>query len=652
MEPIIDLTEDSGSDQVQPFSFNCVPDEIIENHIFGYFWFQYWIFHFISVCKRWKQICENTKMAPKHLRIISLQQLDLGHAILFVKKYQPTILELRLGECDWTCCYAIAELVAASDCIDTLIWDPIFNNKVNIAPSKALSKIRTLVWNATFSRRIFKLFPALKQLQTRLRRSHLSTKIVYPVEELTIIEPDDIQLENVVVPKLTIVTSSKVIQRSFGEIIQLEVANMTYEQYFRYFGRTKLDLALTSGEFADAVTLLETVTSKEYENDLYKGYFASYKYPTNQVLGITDYDGIFFSNCKATEAQQLWMVNNLPVSEYVKFVCYANSGSVKEALYIMSNYGSQLMARDENKLIGSALFKLLPPNTFADAKIRNVAKKIVQSQVQYAKSMLQTKKQFDDICLLANWSNAQASLNDADLFWAMLEKGAEIPCTSLNTNAIAPSPIVAKILQEINERDPSMWFDILESGSPRKGLTIMKQYGISPTIEKNGRSLWSTWYQNGGFGDDNTIKDYINHMDSSGMTPLTSAIKNLESSTVERFLKLGADPNKYRGDSLSPLAVLLAKCAERTHCARMLLILIKNGADINAPCLYEKRMCSPLMIAVLTHCSLPTLRLLIARGARMDYCDENGRSIMDCVTESQSTYERNFKALKWLFCTK
>ncbi len=113
---------------------------------------------------------------------------------------------------------------------------------------------------------------------------------------------------------------------------------------------------------------------------------------------------------------------------------------------------------------------------------------------------------------------------------------------------------------------------------------------------------------------------------------------------VVKLLEVGADPNKFRGDKLSPLALVLDRRFDYIHeVTNFINLLVEYGVDVNTPCLFQDwvhhdqvtRMCSPLMIAVLNAIPVEIIRLLIVLGARIDYVDETGRTILECAASVQ-----------------
>jgi hypothetical protein len=270
---------------------DTIPNEILDRHTFRYYTFMHQFLVFRVVCKRWMRICESTTMAPKQLLITTKRYFDLGRAILLVKKYQPTILHFEVFYGETMSSFTIGRLVEASRSIDTLILRRYDLEEGLIHHNPSLSQIKTLVlMQCPPGLKKIAVFPNLKRLQVQ---GDIEDKL--NVEELTIIHEGNVMvqtgeyLKHTNVPKLTIVTSKKVMQKTFdGTIQELEIDNMPYEQYFRYFGYTKLHSLITRKKFEQAANLLDTVTSEEYEKYLYDSTPANYVYPTNLSMPATD----------------------------------------------------------------------------------------------------------------------------------------------------------------------------------------------------------------------------------------------------------------------------------------------------------------------------------------------------------------------------
>jgi ankyrin repeat protein len=165
----------------------------------------------------------------------------------------------------------------------------------------------------------------------------------------------------------------------------------------------------------------------------------------------------------------------------------------------------------------------------------------------------------------------------------------------------------------------------------------MKEFAVTPELEKNGTSLINDWINCLPASTERIVEQhqmYINHTDSRGNTPLATLLKDRGESfsALDTLLKYGAVPNKHRGDQLSPMALALIH-GYYPEKVTLINMLVEYGADVNAPCLYNNRMCSPLMIAVLCKAHTEITMFLVALGARTNYQDETGRSVIDCACE-------------------
>jgi len=97
----------------------------------------------------------------------------------------------------------------------------------------------------------------------------------------------------------------------------------------------------------------------------------------------------------------------------------------------------------------------------------------------------------------------------------------------------------------------------------------------------------------------------LNARGPEGSTPFMYAVLYTGAATLERLLKLGADPNK-RNDANATALMWAATDVEKTR------LLLAHGADVNAR---SSDMRTPLMIAARRTGNAATVKLLLERGA-------------------------------------
>ena len=97
----------------------------------------------------------------------------------------------------------------------------------------------------------------------------------------------------------------------------------------------------------------------------------------------------------------------------------------------------------------------------------------------------------------------------------------------------------------------------------------------------------------------------LNARGPEGSTPFMYAVLYSDATTLERLLKLGADPNK-KNDANATALMWAATDLEKTR------VLLEHGADINA---ISNDLRTPLMVAATRHGNAATVRLLLDRNA-------------------------------------
>jgi ankyrin repeat protein len=100
----------------------------------------------------------------------------------------------------------------------------------------------------------------------------------------------------------------------------------------------------------------------------------------------------------------------------------------------------------------------------------------------------------------------------------------------------------------------------------------------------------------------------LNARGPEGSTPFMYAVLYTSAPTLERLLKLGADPNK-KNDAQATALMWAATDLEKTR------VLIGHGADVNAR---SSDMRTPLMIAARRPGNSATVKLLLERGASLN----------------------------------
>jgi ankyrin repeat protein len=97
----------------------------------------------------------------------------------------------------------------------------------------------------------------------------------------------------------------------------------------------------------------------------------------------------------------------------------------------------------------------------------------------------------------------------------------------------------------------------------------------------------------------------LNARGPEGSTPFMYAALYSDAATLERLLKLGADPNK-KNDANATALMWAAVDLDKTR------LLLNHGADVNA---VSNDLRTPLIVAATRYGNAPTVRLLLDRGA-------------------------------------
>jgi ankyrin repeat protein len=97
----------------------------------------------------------------------------------------------------------------------------------------------------------------------------------------------------------------------------------------------------------------------------------------------------------------------------------------------------------------------------------------------------------------------------------------------------------------------------------------------------------------------------VNARGPEGSTPFMYAVLYSDTATLERLIKLGADPNR-KNDAGATALMWAATDLEKTR------VLLEHGADVNA---ISDDFRTPLIIAATKHGNAATVRLLLDRGA-------------------------------------
>jgi hypothetical protein len=250
--------------------------------------------------------------------------------------------------------------------------------------------------------------------------------------------------------------------------------------------------------------------------------------------------------------------------------------------------------------------------------------------------------------LLSKDKLATIHINTSDpaLFQIMCSKGCYYNFKDLdrlaNTAQLPDREIWNEIFQAAIKKNESFLFRWLAKSIYERADSIKRKldlYGADLTIQYNGESFLNYWIENNDVTLVEHYKHLINHPNSSGQTPLITAIKKelnrpiFVEEFVQRLLEMGADPNQYKGKQRSPLVTVLAETQSfetRQLIANNLInLLVLYGADINAPCWFEGRMWSPLMVAVHLRCPMELLRMMRVLGASTHYQDQYGLTLVD-----------------------
>ncbi len=597
----------------------------------------------MAVCKRWKWICENSKTVTKYLNIpLDPNQQEV---ILWIKKHQPSMLSIDM-ETLATHCLLLDLVVATSESFKTLIVknaELCFRNHRD--PMNPIAHITTVALDGSLSlAEVFDLFPNVERLQVDCLNS-LDNTYISKLKELAIVEAEnysETEYSSINIPKFTVISPKhfKVAQKIYGTWQEIPVETLSYVEFYRYFGVTRLKVALCNRNINLATELLTTQTTMEY--DQYLNNRLPYKYPTR--LNVSQYPEHYEVLLRSDEgyneiAYYFLEKFSISMNPTYKFLTLAKLQRFKEAL--------ELLPKVNGFGVLTSLFAIVqsPTIQIEDLKkpeILQAGAKILQSHSNtfyvYSVSLFEKLKIFN-----IDWSLVDTNYYNARIFVEMARAGCRVALPKTDK-------LIDNLIYEVNEIDPGVAFEMLRVRTMdlqiRKDL--FSKLKIAIITEKDGESLLNARIALDYDLFESSYAEYINHMDSRGYTPLMSAIEEANLTAVCKLLRLGADPNLYRGDQLSALAAALVNRRGKMDIWSAFSIikeLLHNKADVNAPCLYEERMCSPLMIAVKAGCEDNIYLLLLVHGARADYADETGQTILDFASADVLDCLRRWKEI-------
>ena len=133
-----------------------------------------------------------------------------------------------------------------------------------------------------------------------------------------------------------------------------------------------------------------------------------------------------------------------------------------------------------------------------------------------------------------------------------------------------------------------------------------------------------------------------NLRDSSGRTPLETAILWCLPEAVKLLLLYGANPNLRDARDRTPLikaAILGIRDARpMQHKLKIIMYLLDSGAEIDAQTAEGK---TALMYAV-GHSRLEIVKLLVSSGASLTICDRQGNQAKDIISRGLTTQQQKY----------
>ncbi len=439
----------------------------------------------------------------------------------------------------------------------------------------------------------------------------------------------------------------------------IDVASLPYELYLRYFGSTKLQEACERSKWQEAANYLTTETSMEYEEYLYD--YLEYRFPSRTELVEFSVRNPYYYADEEVGSVITTYVPYSPVQRMEALIYQREYGA---ALQILKQISDEKLKHSDS--VHSAFRDLLDSDQITTEDI--VHKDILPCVEKIIKNndFVTSIEQFNKIASLRDWSTAPARMDSHALFWTMVQRGCIVDQSSLRYMKLR------YILKDVT--DPEKLFLVLSiPGAEQYALEMIRDGKIRPDISKGGISLLNHWistrttdhlfppksYFGGILEIIPVCKRYMNHIDPRGFTPLMSFMERSFKKDAEllsglaMLLENGADPARHGGNQLSPFAILLCKHIGPKGLTNkrytIIDLLLQRGVDINAPCMFERRMCSPLMIAVRSGMAMEIIRYLIALGALVDYKDQKGLSVVDCAKKK---YDNSFVNELASYCTE
>jgi ankyrin repeat protein len=124
----------------------------------------------------------------------------------------------------------------------------------------------------------------------------------------------------------------------------------------------------------------------------------------------------------------------------------------------------------------------------------------------------------------------------------------------------------------------------------------------------------------------------INHLDGTGDTPLGTAIKTSNMKIIKLILQLGANVDDVCSNNMKPIPFICSTINNINEFKCLINCLIEFGADVNATSLQfsekEDREISPLLLIMEKPRSTPFIKHLVACGAKLDYVDSFGSTLL------------------------
>jgi ankyrin repeat protein len=607
---------------------------------------------------------------------IILNFSDDRHLLYIVnclKKYRITTLILSLTK------YAVqqlVEIVRASDRLRTLVYCnqfPYYDNELNSSISfrgittlaihidhkkmlDAFPDVTRLEIRGDFDKHLVNLDKAYLKVKELLVTSQVSHEIdslkkKFPnLTHLALLVPEYLDYSSDLTHSL-----SQQWQISYS-IISSREKTLSYKDFFSLYGSSKFFHLMSCSNFEDALADYFTHSSFEYECDLYSRAH-EFSFPI----------GIDFYSSKSVDARSILPTNSclglppmnrnfievLPALHWpywINLTANAIYGSYEQALQILKQFNGErqfleyggpiLLCELASKFQISQIIHYLGLDILrALTKLRDRDGATFLHLMNFYKQ----KVNIQDLAeYIEDW-NPRDNNGNTPLFRAFRARKLDhvqfLYCKGalLGSNGVMFEDILLTCNRDFNIMKPFLR-TIRVDWNKLYVHSLFRIANFDILLEDSeGRSLLTlcTRSENDALTIIENFQVDINHIDTSGRTVLTAILER--DASPNTLLERGANPNVFGTElGTSPLMLAVDTAArDEDRAKRSLLLLLAKKADINAVIDGANATQTALSYAVQRHFKA-IVKLLIARGADMNFIDNQGNNLLHHLCNNPS----------------